>query len=442
MKIKIILLMGATMLSSIVAFAQNKPEVKLYGFVRTFSTIDSRLSKSGTGELYYYVPMDYNYNSKGVDLNALQTAKSASLTSRLGVNSSWTSGNLKVNGKIEADFYSGLSGVTGTAVLRLRQAYFDILTPGFDFKLGQAWHPMAADMPDVFALEVGVPFGPFSRTPQFTMNTEWGKHFVSTISFLTQMQYTSAGPEGSSANYAKYTGFCNPELYVGLTYKGGPFLGRLGYSQMTIRPRYKGMVDGVESFVSDNLSTTSGFVYLQYKRNMFSAKLKSVLAQGGEHLNMLGGYGISHKFTSEGEDGHYEYTPTLTSSSWLSLSYGKKYKVGLFLGYARNFGTTKDLQEIEEGCGWVDSKQNYLAKNTYSNLNSTYRISPSFSWVIGPVTLAFEYSYSAAQYGEYGKFTAQDGTTYTQCVGLRGLAENGLHWVGNHRFQFMSKFSF
>ena len=196
------------MLSSIGAFSQNKPEIKMYGFVRTFSTVDTRLSKSGTGELYYYVPLDHNYNANGEDLNALTTAKTAALTSRLGINTSWKSGSISVKGKIEADFYSGLSGITGTAAFRLRQAYFDILTPYSDIRMGQAWHPMAADMPDVIALEVGVPFGPFSRTPQLTVNTDWGTDcFYTTVSLLTQMQYTSAGPEGNSANYAKYTGF-------------------------------------------------------------------------------------------------------------------------------------------------------------------------------------------------------------------------------------------
>ena len=37
--------------------------------------------------------------------------------------------------------------------------------------IGQAWHPMAADMPDIFSLEAGSPFGPFNRSPQ--VNFEW-----------------------------------------------------------------------------------------------------------------------------------------------------------------------------------------------------------------------------------------------------------------------------
>ena len=62
--------------------------------------------------------------------------------------------------------------------------------------------------------------------PQLTVNTDWGTDcFYTTVSLLTQMQYTSAGPEGNSANYAKYTGFILPECYIGATYHRGGFLG-------------------------------------------------------------------------------------------------------------------------------------------------------------------------------------------------------------------------
>lgn len=435
LKHKIIFIVMALASSYAGAFAQNKPEVAVHGFVRSFYTTDTRLSKSGTAELYYYVPMDNKFNSSGEDLNAVPTSKWSSLTSRLWVDSFWKSGDLTVKGKIEADFYSGLSGVTGTATFRLRQAYFDMLFKGYSLRFGQAWHPMAADMPDCIALEIAVPFGPFSRTPQITANLSLGGKWSIAASLLWQMQYTSAGPEGASANYIKYSGA--PESYLGVNYKNGGFLGRIGTDVLTIKPRYKGKVDGVEKLVSDNLTTVSGFVYLQYKKGLFSAKLKSTLAEAGEHLNMLGGYGISAKYDTSGEDGHYEYTPTLTSSTWASFAYGKTTKFSLLLGYAKCFGTLESLFETSPGSGLVDASSNYLAKNTYSNLNSTYRVAPCLSQSIGPIVIAFEYTYSAAQYGDY-KTTE----SLSQCVGINGLARENLHWVGNHRFQLMAKYTF
>ncbi len=437
---KTIIVANALMLLSISAFCAEKPKVSFYGFVRNYATYDSRQSKSGTAELYYYVPMDRSINSAGEDMNSLSTFKMSSITSRLGVNASWKNDEVTVKGKIEADFYSGLSGVTGTATLRLRQAYIDIVADDINVRLGQAWHPMAADMPDCLALEIAVPFGPFSRTPQLTFNSYWNDHFYLTFSCLGQMQYTSYGPEGASANYIKYS--CVPELYAGLNYKNSGFLFRLGVDNLFIKPRYKAVVDGEQRKVSDKINTSSAFVYLQYQKGLFSAKVKSTFAEAGEHLNMLGGYGVSAKYTAAGEDGHFEYTPTLTSSSWMSISYGRTLKGSLLLGYARNFGTKDNLLEIEQGCSLVDASQNYLAKNTYSNLNSTFRVSPMLSYSFGPLTLGIEYSFSAAEYGEYQSYTSSDGKTYSQCVSLKGLADSGKHWVGNHRVQLLTKFTF
>ncbi len=431
---------GALMLLSVSAFCVEKPDVSIYGFVRNFITSDTRQSKSGTAELYYYVPLDRSLNSLGEDMNEMFSVKMSTISSRFGLNISWKSEGMVLKGKIETDFFSGVSGLTGNANMRLRQAYVDILFEDSDFRFGQAMHPMAADVPDCLALDIAAPFGPFNRSPQFTANYHWTSHLWTTVTFLTQQQQTSSGPEGASANYIKYSGI--PETYIGVNYSRGGFLGRLGYDNLVIKPRYKAMVDGEQRKVSDRISTSLAFVYLQYRRDKFLVKMKSTLAEAGEHMNMLGGYGISAKYTASGEDGHYEYTPTLTTSSWLSATYGAALKGSLLLGYARNLGTRNDLLEIEKGCSLVDASQNYLAKNTFSNIICTYRVSPMLSYTTGPLTLGLEYSYSAAQYGEYQSYTASDGKEYTQCVGLNGLAGTGKHWVGNHRIQMMTKFSF
>lgn len=95
--------------------------------------------------------------------------------------------------KIETDFYNGLSGVSGTAVLRLRQAYVTVGRNDWLVTAGQAWHPMAADMPDVFSLNTGAPFGPFSRTPQVKLDYRLNDAFSLTGSAIWQMQYNSTG---------------------------------------------------------------------------------------------------------------------------------------------------------------------------------------------------------------------------------------------------------
>lgn len=143
---------------------ETAPKVSLYGFIRNYYAFDTRESVAGTEDFFYYLPKDEN--KKGdVDLNGQSSFRFAALTSRIGLNvTGYEYNGLKFGAKIETDFYNGLSGVSGTAVLRLRQAYVTVGRNDWLVTAGQAWHPMAADMPDVFSLNTGAPFGPFSRT--------------------------------------------------------------------------------------------------------------------------------------------------------------------------------------------------------------------------------------------------------------------------------------
>ena len=202
---------------------------KMYGFIRNYFAFDSRESVSGTGDLFYYLPKDVKM-SEGVDLNATPSFRFLALTSRVGVDvSGYYIGNLHFGAKVEGDFYAGLSAASGssassyfpsnskiggTAQARLRQAYATLtwkdLPMGVNgkasvgLKIGQAWHPMAADHPHLFSLEVGAPFGPFSRTPLVQMDANLGDHWVVSGAAIWQMQYQSAGPAGASPIYEKH----------------------------------------------------------------------------------------------------------------------------------------------------------------------------------------------------------------------------------------------
>ncbi len=178
---------------------------KLYGFIRNYFSIDTRENVAGTGDLFNYLPKDNNWNQteaeaaasgiKREDLNAQATMRFLSLTTRIGIDiKDYRWGKVCFGGKIETDFYAGLTGSTGTAQLRLRQAYMTLAWDSLrisgdalariNLQLGQAWHPLAADMPDVISLNTGAPFNPFSRTPQIKMDARLGNHFTLTASDL------------------------------------------------------------------------------------------------------------------------------------------------------------------------------------------------------------------------------------------------------------------
>ena len=418
---------------------------KFYGFIRNYFVYDSRESVSGTGDLFYYLPKDENIQD-GLDVNDTPSFRFLALTSRLGVDvSGYYIGNVHFGAKVEGDFYSGLSNssnanasvyfpgnskISGTATARLRQAYATItwkdLPLGKDdkasvgLKIGQAWHPMAADHPHLFSLEVGAPFGPFSRTPLVQMDANLGSNWVVSAAAIWQMQYQSTGPVGGSAIYMKYG--MTPEMYAALAYKTNGFLLRAGVDVVSIKPRVLGEVDGKVVKVSDRKTSVLGYLYTQYTYKKFAVKAKTTFGEGGEHMNLMSGYAK----IGENPDGSWNYASMRNSSSWLSLSYGKKWQGVLFLGYVKNLGLAK------EASGPLAKGDVYFCGNGFSNINQMYRINPQVIYNIGKLNVGLEYQWTSVQYGKYddGKLNA------------RALADKDLHWIGNHRVNMMVKYNF
>ena len=426
--------------------AEAKNNFKLYGFIRNYFVYDSRESVSGTGDLFYYMPKDVNMKD-GVDIHDQGSFSYLSLTSRLGVDvSGYYVNNVHFGAKIEGDFYSGLSSVdsqkypvssyfpgntkvSGTATARLRQAYATVTWKELGeekqntvaLKIGQAWHPMAADIPHIFSLEAGAPFGPFSRTPLVQMDANLGKNWVLSAAAIWQMQYQSNGPIGSSANYMKYG--MTPEMYAALAYKSNGFLVRAGVDLLSIKPRVLGSVNDKVVKVNARKTSVLGYVYTQYTYKKFALKAKSTFGQSGEHLNLMSGYA---KIGGENSDGSWNYASLRNSSSWLSMTYGKKWQGVLFLGYMKNLGLA------EAASAPLAKGDVYFCGNGFSNLNQIYRINPQLIYNIGKLNLGFEYQWTAVQYGDYkeGKLNEY------------GLATDNLHWVGNNRVNVMVKYNF
>lgn len=433
----------------------TKNHFKFYGFVRNYFAYDNRESVAGTGDLFYWLPKDRNINAEGVDLNAQNQFRFLSLTTRAGVDVfGYRVKNVEFGGKIEADFYAGLSGSTGTAQFRLRQAFATVKfvelgkkNEGYiGLKIGQAWHPMAADLPDIFSLESGAPFNAFSRTPQVTADFGFNKNWSITLSALWQMQYCSSGPiwtesrdaqgnisyswkNGASADFIKYS--CVPEIYLGLNYTKGGFLGRIGGELLSIKPRHVYYTEGsnkVAGLANDRITTMSAYLYLQYTKDKLKLKGKTVYSNAGEHLNLMSGYAV----TDNSDISCWSYTPIRCSSTWVTVSYGKKVNGALLLGYMQNLGTSKEI--VANAAGTGDPSAIYFQKNGYSNIRSMFRIQPEITYTIGKFVIGLEYMPTFVQYAanEAGK------TVYSRYA----LATTDLHWIINHRVQAMVKFNF
>ncbi|MBR5925412.1 MAG: hypothetical protein IKZ60_08095 [Bacteroidales bacterium] len=407
---------------SLSALAQeSKPSVEIHGFIRNFYALDSRKMIGLTEDFFTYVPYDEKLAANGDDVNGYPNFRFAALTSRLWVEvKGYEVEGWKVSARVEGDFYNGLGTdkVTGTANFRLRQAFVTLAKKDWTFKAGQSWHPMAADMPDVFSLNTGAPFGPFSRTPLTQVDYKLTDAISFTGAALWQMQYCSNGPEGKSASYIKYGN--TPEVYLGANYKANGLTVRLGINMLSIKP----VISDDFGYRSDRITTFTPFFYTQYAKDLFSVKFKTVFAEAGDHVNLNGGYGVKKVL----DNGNMEYTPTRNSSSWLSLCYGKKVQAILFAGYVKNFGTKETLAVDATGklVGF------WFSGNSFDNMNQMARVTPTIIYNLGKVALGLEYEMTTVQYGDKA-----------QGINLAtGLYDKGLHWITNHRVQGLVKFTF
>ena len=412
---------------------ETPSRIKAYGFIRNYLVFDSHEVSAGTQDLYFYMPT----NSRpvdGADENAVPSFRMLALTTRLGLKTEgYRIGNLQANGTIEGDFYC-MSG--STATFRLRQAYVGLLWDNLVLgdllvNVGQTWHPMAVDMPHVTNLETGAPFNPFNRSPQVMFH--WTvRHFTWTGGIIYPMQYLPTGPDGKSQKYNKYGMI--PEVYLGVAFQSGGFLGKVGVDFFSIKPGWVAPTiteadPATRTLKYDRTSTrkldtrlmaVSPFVYLQYTNGNFQFKAKSILAQAGEHMNLLSGYGP----TFDWDLLKLTYTPMQDWASFVSLQFGKKFQFMVMGGYMQRLGTTKKLFGVDD----LLIQSLWLNDSADMRIQQAFRATPTIAYNLGKLTFSLEYNCTAGFFGE-------------GIYNMGGIFETG-HWVMNHRIEQMVRFNF
>ena len=152
------------------------------------------------------------------------------------------------------------------------------------------------------------------------------------------MQFLPTGPSGPSENYVKYG--LIPEIYAGVSFRTDVFLARVGADFISLKPRWRseeilaGSYD-VGTKTGDRISMVSPMAYLQFTSGAFKMNAKTVLAQGGDHLRLMGGYVL----TNIDDPLNYQYLPLVSSSSFVSFSYGRRFQIMGMAGYMRALGT-------------------------------------------------------------------------------------------------------
>lgn len=411
---KRVFLLAALACITLSGFSQIKVSdhinIKLYGFVRNYACYDNRESYTSNSEQFYYMPMDWNKDINGDDINEKSNMMLLSITTRLGLNITGPEFlGAQTSAKIEADF-AGFG--TSNTVFRIRQAYAKMAWEKHDLLVGQAWHPMMGDMmPDVFTLETGAPFTPFSRSPQVRYNYHI-KDFILTATALYQYQYTSPGPDGSKFDYARDA--VVPEIYLQAMYKGKKFQAGAGVDILTLKPRSQAATSDGNIKVSESIVSVSPTLFASYKNGNWGVKGRITYAENAGHLSMISGYGVS-KVKPNGEQ---EYSPLRSVAGWMDITYKHKVKKGyftycLFAGYTKNYGSHDELIAGP-----------YIRGQ--KNAGYIWRISPSVLYTHNAMQIGLEYNPTTVGYG-----TADS-----------NYRVKDMHRVTNHRICAMLKYNF
>jgi len=397
-------------------FAQKKGfDYKFYGQVRTDLFYNTRSNSETVDGLFYMYPLDENLDPNGHDLNGVGNGNFYTLYTRLGVDVTGPMlGKAKTSAKVEVDFRG--SGTT-YSLFRIRHVYFNLDWGKSALLVGQTWHPLYGDVaPEILNLNMGAPYQPFSRAPQiryrFTSN-----NFMLTAAAIWQSQYLSVGPKTNnpgetstqkSQEFIKKS--CVPEFYLGVDYKRLGLIAGAGLHVSSITPRTQSETEDAVYFVNERVTGISGEAHVKYTKEDWLVSAKTVLGTNLTQTSTVGGYGIT---SIDEVTGKQQYSPLRTSSTWVNVAYGKKWRPALFFGYLKNLGATKEVP--------------YGALGTGTTLDQLFTGTAELTYNIPHWKFGAEYSLCNAWYGD--EFDA------------KAKAINS-HSILNHRIVLVALFQF
>ncbi|MCX6244976.1 MAG: hypothetical protein NTU98_09755 [Bacteroidetes bacterium] len=410
--------------------AEKKPPLigfTFSGYVKTDIYYDSRQTVNSREGQFLLYPDAIVKDAEGNDINAKSNFNMLSIQTRLaGAFTGPDALKAKTSAYIEGEFFGNTNGAINS--FRLRHAWVKLAWTHTELMVGQYWHPMfvATCAPETVSFNTGAPFVVFSRNPQIRVTQSLG-HFKLILTALSQLDFTSNGPDGPNPKYLRNSVL--PEMDFQVQYgiknetKGTEFLVGAGVDYILLTPRlstevvqkkaYDTVVDGLVvhhnavTATYRSTETTSGLSFNLFSKLRLS---KITLKAGGFYgsnnyaFTMLGGYAV--KNISNAGKGTESYSALSTLSTWFEFSTnGKTWVPGLFAAFSKNLGAGETVTGP------------YYSRG--SNIDYLYRISPRLILNIKKFRIAAEIEYTVAAYGK----TNEKGYVYNQSeVGnLRGL---------------------
>ena len=378
------------------------------GYIKSDILLDTRQTVGLRDGQFLLYPEPVNPDAEGKDINASGNFNILNIQTRLtGIITGPDALGAKTSGMIEAEFFGNSNPNINT--FRLRHAFVKLNWSATELLVGQTWHPMFSPncFPNTVSFNTGAMFAVFSRNPQVRITQDFGK-FSMSLSVLSQLDFTSTGPDGVNTKYLRNS--IIPELDLQVQYlkkygnSGNEFLLGAGIDYLALTPRLTSNVIITKALdtVINNVVVHQNATTMSYKINTqitafsynFMAKLKlptitfKIGAYYGENsygFTLLGGYAV--KTIIDPVKGFVEYANIRTMTVWGEFSTnGRIWQTGIFGGYSRNLGAGEVLSGP------------YYSRG--SDIDYLYRISPRLVCNINKVRFAAELEYTAAAYGK------------------------------------------
>ncbi len=381
--------------------------LNLTGLIKTDFIYDSRQTESlREGSLLFY-PLPENLDSQGKDINAKNNFTFLSLQSKLTLNITGPDAlGAKTSGMIEAEFFGNAN--TNLNVFRMRHAFIRLNWPKTELLIGQYWHPMyeVNCWPEVVSADAGLPFKVYARNPQIRITQQVGNfRFIAAV--MSQMDFSSNGPDGASPKYLRNTAIPEFDLQVQYWKKnevtGNEFQVGAGVDYLLLTPRlstevitkkaYDTVVNGLvvhhdavkKTYVSDTkIGSFSANAFMKLKVKPLTIKMGGIYSQNGYALSMIGGYAV--KGIIDSLKNTVDYANVSTAAFWADIATnGKRWQVALFGGFSKNLGAgTKIIGP-------------YYSRG--SNIDHLYRVAPRVLLNANKVRFSAELEYTVASYG-------------------------------------------
>ena len=234
----------------------------------------------------------------------------------------------------------------------------------------------------------GLPYQVFNRSPQLRVTHRLNDHLDLIAAAVYQFKYTNTGPNGKSYEYQRNAVI--PNLHAQLQYYNANWVLGAALDWKTIQPRTFTTGSTGTFKTNEKLSTFALIAYLKYTKDLFEIKAKTMYGQNVCESLLPSGYAVKSVDALTGAE---TYTPFNHTYNWVNITYGKEWKVGLFVGYLKNLGLSDDM----------NLSGAYLASTLLygfaTDVDVSYKISPQLIYTYKNFMFGWEMSWTTAAYG-------------------------------------------